>query len=40
LEDLPGGGFGRDGGDYSFDSYLETKNVCVALDSHNITRIG
>ncbi|PWT83594.1 MAG: 5-carboxymethyl-2-hydroxymuconate semialdehyde dehydrogenase [Blastocatellia bacterium] len=33
-------GLGRDGGDYSFDFYMETKNVCVALDTHNIPRIG
>ena len=24
-------GIGRDGGDYSFDFYMETKNICVAL---------
>ncbi len=29
-------GIGRDGGDYSFDFYMETKNVCVALDRHRI----
>ncbi|KAF1857657.1 hypothetical protein Lal_00013125 [Lupinus albus] len=27
-------GIGRDGGDYSFDFYMETKNICVALDTH------
>ena len=26
-------GIGRDGGDYSFEFYMETKNVCIALDS-------
>ena len=26
-------GIGRDGGDYSFDFYMETKNICVALGS-------
>ena len=24
-------GIGRDGGDYSFDFYMETKNICIAL---------
>jgi 5-carboxymethyl-2-hydroxymuconic-semialdehyde dehydrogenase len=33
-------GIGRDGGDYSFDFYMETKNVAVALDSHKVPRIG
>jgi len=33
-------GIGRDGGDYSFDFYMETKNVCVALGGHKIPRIG
>jgi 5-carboxymethyl-2-hydroxymuconic-semialdehyde dehydrogenase len=33
-------GIGRDGGDYSFDFYMETKNICVALGSHRIPRIG
>ena len=33
-------GIGRDGGDYSFDFYMETKNICVALDSHKIPRVG
>src|SRR5437588_2205489 len=33
-------GLGRDGGDYSFDFYMETKNVAVAFDSHSIARIG
>ena len=31
---------GRDGGDYSFDFYMETKNICVALDTHKVPRIG
>jgi 5-carboxymethyl-2-hydroxymuconic-semialdehyde dehydrogenase len=29
-------GIGRDGGDYSFDFYMETKNVCIALDQHRV----
>jgi 5-carboxymethyl-2-hydroxymuconic-semialdehyde dehydrogenase len=33
-------GLGRDGGDYSFDFYMETKNICVALDKHKVPRIG
>jgi 5-carboxymethyl-2-hydroxymuconic-semialdehyde dehydrogenase len=33
-------GIGRDGGDYSFDFYMETKNVCVAMGTHAIPRVG
>jgi 5-carboxymethyl-2-hydroxymuconic-semialdehyde dehydrogenase len=33
-------GIGRDGGDYSFDFYMETKNVAIAYDSHAIPKIG
>ena len=33
-------GIGLDGGDYSFDFYMETKNVCVAMGSHRIPKIG
>lgn len=33
-------GIGRDGGDYSFDFYMETKNVCIALDLHRVPSIG
>lgn len=29
-------GIGRDGGDWSFDFYMETKNIAVALDTHAI----
>ena len=29
-------GIGRDGGDYSFDFYMETKNVCIALGTHRV----
>ena len=32
-------GISRDGGDYSFDFYTETKNIAVAYDSHKIPRI-
>ncbi len=33
-------GIGRDGGDYSFDFYMETKNVCIAADTHSVPKIG
>jgi 5-carboxymethyl-2-hydroxymuconic-semialdehyde dehydrogenase len=33
-------GIGRDGGDYSFDFYMETKNVCVAVGTHRIPQLG
>lgn len=33
-------GIGRDGGDYSFEFYMETKNVCMAHGSHNIPQLG
>jgi 5-carboxymethyl-2-hydroxymuconic-semialdehyde dehydrogenase len=33
-------GIGRDGGDYSFDFYMETKNIAIAYDRHNIPRVG
>jgi 5-carboxymethyl-2-hydroxymuconic-semialdehyde dehydrogenase len=33
-------GIGRDGGDYSFDFYMETKNVALALGEHGIQRLG
>jgi 5-carboxymethyl-2-hydroxymuconic-semialdehyde dehydrogenase len=33
-------GIGRDGGDYSFDFYMETKNICVALDNHAVPHLG
>ena len=33
-------GMGRDGGDYSFDFYMETKNVCVAHGTHRIPSLG
>lgn len=29
-------GIGRDGGDWSFDFYMETKNISIALDTHSI----
>lgn len=33
-------GIGRDGGDWSFEFYMETKNVCMALGTHRIPKIG
>ena len=33
-------GIGRDGGDYSFEFYMETKNVCVAMGTHGIPKLG
>jgi 5-carboxymethyl-2-hydroxymuconic-semialdehyde dehydrogenase len=33
-------GIGRDGGDYSFDFYMEMKNIAIALDNHKISKIG
>ena len=32
-------GIGRDGGDWSFDFYMETKNVAVALGDHAIPKL-
>lgn len=33
-------GIGRDGGDYSFDFYMETKNICVAYGTHRVPQLG
>ena len=33
-------GIGRDGGDYSFDFYMETKNISIALGNHHIPTLG
>ena len=33
-------GIGRDGGDYSFDFYMETKNICIAFDTHTVPGLG
>jgi len=34
-------GIGRDGGpEFSFDFYMETKNVAIAYDTHNVPRLG
>ena len=33
-------GIGRDGGDYSFDFYMETKNICTALGTHTVPKLG
>ncbi len=33
-------GIGRDGGDYSFEFYMETRNVCMAHGTHKIPVLG
>ena len=33
-------GIGRDGGDYSFDFYMDTKNVCIAHGTHRVPQLG
>ncbi|MEZ5480053.1 MAG: 5-carboxymethyl-2-hydroxymuconate semialdehyde dehydrogenase [Thiolinea sp.] len=33
-------GVGRDGGDYSFEFYMETKNVCMAHGTHRVPQLG
>ena len=33
-------GIGRDGGDWSFDFYMETKNIAVSFGDHAIPRLG
>ena len=33
-------GIGRDGGDYSFDFYMETKNICIAYGTHRVPSLG
>jgi 5-carboxymethyl-2-hydroxymuconic-semialdehyde dehydrogenase len=33
-------GIGRDGGDYSFDFYMETKNISLAMGQHRIPKLG
>ncbi|MBN9244708.1 MAG: 5-carboxymethyl-2-hydroxymuconate semialdehyde dehydrogenase [Mesorhizobium sp.] len=33
-------GIGRDGGDWSFDFYMETKNIAFATGAHAITKLG
>lgn len=33
-------GIGRDGGDWSFEFYMETKNTALALGTHKIPRLG
>jgi len=33
-------GIGRDGGDYSFDFYMETKNICIAQGTHRVPKLG
>jgi 5-carboxymethyl-2-hydroxymuconic-semialdehyde dehydrogenase len=33
-------GIGRDGGDYSFDFYMETKNICLGYGTHRVPKLG
>ncbi len=33
-------GIGRDGGDYSFEFFMDHKNVCVATRDHDIPKLG
>jgi 5-carboxymethyl-2-hydroxymuconic-semialdehyde dehydrogenase len=33
-------GIGRDGGDYSFDFYMDTKNICIAHGTHRVPKLG
>jgi len=33
-------GVGREGGVYSYEAFLEVKNVCVSMGSHHIPRWG
>ena len=33
-------GIGRDGGDHSFEFYMETKNICIALGTHRVPQLG
>lgn len=33
-------GIGRDGGDWSFDFYMETKNIAIAFGDHRVPRLG
>jgi len=33
-------GIGRDGGDWSFEFYMETRNTALALGTHKIPRLG
>ncbi|HXS27882.1 MAG TPA: 5-carboxymethyl-2-hydroxymuconate semialdehyde dehydrogenase [Steroidobacteraceae bacterium] len=33
-------GIGRDGGDYSFEFYMETKNICIAHGTHRVPKLA
>jgi 5-carboxymethyl-2-hydroxymuconic-semialdehyde dehydrogenase len=37
---VKGSGVGRDGGDWSFDFYMETKNIAFATGAHPIPKLG
>jgi 5-carboxymethyl-2-hydroxymuconic-semialdehyde dehydrogenase len=40
FDGMKSSGIGRDGGDYSFDFYMETKHVSLARGTHRIQRLG
>lgn len=33
-------GIGRDGGDWSFDFYMETKNIAISFGNHTVPKLG
>lgn len=37
---MKGSGTGREGGHYSYEVFLEAKNVCISMGSHHIPRWG
>lgn len=37
---IKGSGTGREGGHYSYEAFLEVKNVCMSMGSHHIPRWG
>lgn len=37
---IKGSGVGREGGHFSYEAFLEVKNVCMSLGSHHIPRWG
>ena len=40
MTGMKASGIGRDGGDYSFEFYMETKNVALAHGTHTIPKLG
>jgi 5-carboxymethyl-2-hydroxymuconic-semialdehyde dehydrogenase len=37
---IKGSGVGREGNHYSYEAFLEVKNVCMSMGSHHIPRWG